>query len=66
MGWGLKRRIWSIFLSGYKCDKGRSERGSGLGLAIVLQIVEKMGGSIGVESVVGKGTVFLVRFLLEG
>ncbi len=61
-----KEDLEHIFERLYKCDKGRSERGSGLGLAIVLQIVEKMGGSIGVESVVGKGTVFLVRFLLEG
>lgn len=47
-----------IFERLYKCDKGRSEKGSGLGLSIVHQLVEKMGGSITVESVPGKGTKF--------
>lgn len=48
-----------------KCDKGRSEKGSGLGLSIVHQLVEKMGGSIAVESIPGKGTEFSLRFPLE-
>ena len=42
-----------IFERLYKCDKGRSEKGSGLGLSIVHQLVEKMGGSITVESFPG-------------
>ena len=40
-----------------RCDKGRSEKGSGLGLSIVHQLVEKMGGSITVESFPGKRCV---------
>jgi two-component system sensor histidine kinase/response regulator len=34
------------------------EGGHGLGLAIVLQIVEKLGGKVGIESEMGKGSLF--------
>ena len=63
----LKRKedLKHIFERLYKCDKGRSEKGSGLGLSIVHQLVEKMGGSITVESFPGKGTEFVLRFPLE-
>ena len=54
-----------IFERLYKCDKGRSEKGSGLGLSIVHQLVEKMGGSIAVESFPGEGTKFMLFFPLE-
>ena len=53
-----KEDLKHIFERLYKCDKGRSEKGSGLGLSIVHQLVKKMGGSITVESVPGKGTKF--------
>lgn len=53
-----------IFERLYKCDKGRSEKGSGLGLAITHQLVEKMNGSISVESTQGKGTTFTLLFPL--
>jgi signal transduction histidine kinase len=33
-------------------------RGHGLGLSIALQIVEKLGGQVGVESELGKGSLF--------
>lgn len=60
-----KEDLKHIFERLYKCDKGQSEKGSGLGLSIVHQLVEKMGGSIAVESIPGKGTEFSLRFPLE-
>ena len=42
-----------------------SYAGTGLGMAIVKQLVEKMGGTIAVESEVGKGTCFTVRIPFE-
>lgn len=60
-----KEDLKHIFERLYKCDKGRSEKGSGLGLSIVHQLTERMGGSITVESVPGKGTAFTLLFPLE-
>lgn len=41
------------------CQIGRVRNpGHGLGLSIVLHIVEKLGGQVGVESELGKGSLF--------
>ncbi|CZR98773.1 Alkaline phosphatase synthesis sensor protein PhoR [Clostridioides difficile] len=59
-----KENLQYIFERLYKCDKGRSAKGSGLGLSIVAQMVERMGGSISVQSDIGKYTVFTVSLPL--
>ena len=59
-----KKDLSHIFERLYKCDTARSEKGSGLGLSIVQQLVEKMGGSISVQSEPYQQTEFIVRFPL--
>lgn len=41
-------------------------RGTGLGLSVTYKIIEETGGTIHVESTVGKGTTFTVRIPLHG
>jgi signal transduction histidine kinase len=49
----------TVFVPFQRGDKQRAHRpGTGLGLAISRRLVEAMGGHIGFESVVGKGTRF--------
>lgn len=51
-----------IFRRFYQADNSRSGVGTGLGLSMVQEIVRFHGGSIGVESEPGKGSIFLVKF----
>jgi two-component system phosphate regulon sensor histidine kinase PhoR len=52
-----------IFERFYRVDSGRAREvgGTGLGLAIVKHLVQRMGGEVGVESRLGRGTTFRVQ-----
>ena len=66
-GMGIpSEEIKRIFERFYRVDKARSRPtgGTGLGLPIVKQVVEQMGGTVTVESILGRGAKFAI--LLKG
>ena len=64
-GRGIKKEdLGRIFERFYRVDKARSRElgGSGLGLAIVKHVMEMYKGSVSVESELGKGSTFTLKF----
>ena len=58
------REVERIFERFYRVDHARSRQtgGTGLGLSIVRHVVANHGGALDVESVLGEGTTFTLRF----
>ena len=59
-----KESLSHVFERFYRVDKARSRKsgGSGLGLSIVRNMVERNRGEISVQSTVGQGSLFTLRF----
>lgn len=63
-GVGIKREELKDLFDIYKrvdLKKNHKIEGSGLGLSIVKQLVDLMGGEVGVNSIYGKGSIFTVK-----
>ena len=65
-GSGIEPEFIGQIFNTYASKDAESNKGYGLGLAMCKIIVEKMGGSIDVQSEVGKGTTFTFRFPFHG
>ncbi|MCI1723212.1 MAG: ATP-binding protein [Lachnospiraceae bacterium] len=60
----FQRTLFNPFTQENRNDSSE-QRGTGLGMAITKQLVERMGGTIRVESRIGKGTTFYLDFPSE-
>ncbi len=65
-GPGLNAKAQSKLFAEFTQLEQTRAQGHGLGLSIVRRIVEKLGGVVGVESVVGQGSTFWFTLPLKG
>jgi signal transduction histidine kinase len=59
-GTGMSEQVRERCLEPFFTTKGK--KGTGLGLAMVFGIVQRHGGSMSIESALGRGTTFIIRF----
>ncbi|MCR4583030.1 MAG: response regulator [Prevotella sp.] len=65
-GSGIAPEFISHIFEAYASQDAEKQRGYGLGLALCKIIVEKMGGTISVKSMLDKGSTFTFRLPFEG